>query len=131
MQTKDRYTEQGKWTPHADTRINFYYGASNNNYLDEINSFKFVNFFLKGVMYLRQKNSGTVCIFSSTYAALFRTLKLKKQNDDFAIWCFIMCNVSRVNHYVLFFAGECGALAVYETDLYGLNRVKGTTRELM
>jgi len=101
MQTKDRYTEQGKWTPHADTRINFYYGASNNNYLDEINSCKFVIFFLKRVIYLRQKNSETVCIFSSTYAAPIRTRELKKQNDDFTIWCFIMFNISRVNHSVL------------------------------
>ena len=43
---------------------------------------------------------------------------------------FIMCNISRVNHYVRI-TGECGALAVYETDLYVLKRVKGTARELM
>ena len=41
-----------------------------------------------------------------------------------------MCNISRVNHYVLQLSVEL-SLYSYETDLYVLKRVKGSARELM
>ena len=38
-------------------------------------------------------------------------------------------NVLHIPCKSLCITGECGALAVYETDLYVLNRVKGAARQ--
>ena len=40
-------------------------------------------------------------------------------------------NVQHMPCKSLCITGECGALAVYETDLYVLKRVKGSAREMM